>query len=292
VRTSSADGGTITGSPLTTDPLLGSLQDNGGPAATMAPQSDSPVVDAGVVAAGLSTDQRGLPRPVDFPGVTNPTDGDGSEIGSLELQSSCAGQPSPSVACHGLTVTLAGGGTGTVSGSGITCAPGCAASYPAGTPVTLTALAAAGSTFAGWSGDCSGTGTCQLTTDAERAVTATFTANPPTPKPSCTLKSGSSRVTRKGTLRPTVKCNQAVALSLTGKVKARRHTRPKLRTFRLPRVKASAKAGKRRTLTVKLPKGAIKALGKGARESVDFTLTATNSNGKVVRTAHIKRLRR
>jgi hypothetical protein len=57
-------------------------------------------------------------------------------------------------------------------------------------------------------------------------------------------------------------------------------------------VKSSANAGKSRKLTVKLPKAALKALRKGARESVDFTLRATNANGEVVRTAHIKRLRR
>ncbi|MBK9246384.1 MAG: hypothetical protein IPM30_16385 [Burkholderiales bacterium] len=40
--------------------------------------------------------------------------------------------------------------------------------------MTLTAAAATGSTFAGWSGACSGTGTCTVSMTAARSVTATF----------------------------------------------------------------------------------------------------------------------
>ena len=47
------------------DPLLGPLQDNGGPTQTMALLAGSPAIDAGsnaLVPAGVTTDQRGLPR--------------------------------------------------------------------------------------------------------------------------------------------------------------------------------------------------------------------------------------
>ena len=40
--------------------------------------------------------------------------------------------------------------------------------------MVLSAAADAGSTFTGWSGDCTGTGTCNLTIDAAKNVTATF----------------------------------------------------------------------------------------------------------------------
>jgi hypothetical protein len=40
--------------------------------------------------------------------------------------------------------------------------------------VTLTAAAAAGSSFAGWSGACTGSGPCTVAMTAARSVTATF----------------------------------------------------------------------------------------------------------------------
>ncbi|HTS74407.1 MAG TPA: hypothetical protein VMG74_11920 [Gaiellaceae bacterium] len=75
-----------------------------------------------------------------------------------------------------LTVARAGSGTGTVTGlpPGIDCGSTCSHGYPGGTDVRLTATAAAGSTFTGWSGDCSGTGACTLTMSAAHAATATF----------------------------------------------------------------------------------------------------------------------
>jgi hypothetical protein len=76
-----------------------------------------------------------------------------------------------------LTVTKAGAGTGTVTSSpaGISCGATCSASYASGTVVTLTEVPDAGSTFGGWSGDCTGTApTCPVTMSAARNVTATF----------------------------------------------------------------------------------------------------------------------
>lgn len=78
---------------------------------------------------------------------------------------------------YALTVTKAGNGSGTVTSSpaGIACGSACSQDYTGGTLVTLTAVAAPGSTFAGWSGDgCSGTGVCALTTNADATVTASF----------------------------------------------------------------------------------------------------------------------
>ena len=72
------------------DPKLGPLQNNGGPTFTHALSPGSPAIDKGKTNAvtGLvsSTDQRGLPRPVDFAPVANASGGDGSDIGAFEMQ--------------------------------------------------------------------------------------------------------------------------------------------------------------------------------------------------------------
>jgi len=47
--------------------------------------------------------------------------------------------------------------------------------YAEGTAVNVTATAATGYTFDHWSGACSGTGTCSVTMDADKTVTAHFT---------------------------------------------------------------------------------------------------------------------
>jgi hypothetical protein len=75
-----------------------------------------------------------------------------------------------------LTVATAGNGTGSVTSdpAGITCPGTCTNNFASGTAVTLTATPAAGSTFAGWSGACSGTGPCTVTMTAAKSVTATF----------------------------------------------------------------------------------------------------------------------
>lgn len=75
-----------------------------------------------------------------------------------------------------LTVTKAGSGTGTVTSNpaGIDCGSTCGANYPDGTVVTLTAAPDAGSAFSGWSGACTGAGSCVVTMNAAKSVTATF----------------------------------------------------------------------------------------------------------------------
>jgi hypothetical protein len=75
-------------------------------------------------------------------------------------------------------IVRAGTGTGTVTSSpaGVNCGTVCNFVFPYGTSVTLTATAAAGSVFAGWSGaPCSGTNaTCSLAVTAAPLITATF----------------------------------------------------------------------------------------------------------------------
>ncbi len=77
----------VSGDLLNTNPLLAPLGNYGGPTLTFALQSGSPAIDQGGVAAGVTTDQRGYPRPVDLPSITNAVGGNGSDIGAFEVQS-------------------------------------------------------------------------------------------------------------------------------------------------------------------------------------------------------------
>jgi Divergent InlB B-repeat domain len=82
---------------------------------------------------------------------------------------------------HTLEVEREGSGSGTVTSSpaGIECGSKCSAGFEEHTEVTLTATAAPGSTFAGWSGGgCSGVEACVVKLEDDTTVTATFEAEP------------------------------------------------------------------------------------------------------------------
>ena len=73
-----------------------------------------------------------------------------------------------------LGVGMSGLGAGTVTGLDINCGSDCAQKYPAGSVVVLTATPGAGSTFGGWSGQCSGLDQCVVIMDASAIVNAVF----------------------------------------------------------------------------------------------------------------------
>ena len=76
-----------------------------------------------------------------------------------------------------LSVTRTGNGNSSVTSTppGISCGTDCSEEYDYGTTVSMTATAAIGSIFTGWTGPCQGTGVCTLTMTQSRSVTATFT---------------------------------------------------------------------------------------------------------------------
>ncbi|NJM13468.1 MAG: hypothetical protein HC889_17790 [Synechococcaceae cyanobacterium SM1_2_3] len=79
---------------------------------------------------------------------------------------------------EGVTLTVTTKGSGTVKSSnvtGINCRSDCTETYAAGAVVELTAVPVSGWAFAGWSGACSGAGTCTVSMTAAKTVTATFT---------------------------------------------------------------------------------------------------------------------
>lgn len=84
-----------------------------------------------------------------------------------------------------LTVTKSGTGastglvTSTTPAGGINCGADCSEPYNNGTSVTLHAApTAAGTTFVGWGGACSGTADCVVVVAGAATVTANFTAPP------------------------------------------------------------------------------------------------------------------
>jgi CSLREA domain-containing protein len=109
------------------DPKLAPLQDNGGPTFTHAPAFNSPALDKGKNLAqdssnnAITTDQRGNPRPVRYdPSIIEPTGGDGSDIGAVELTAAPAvqfAQSSYQVNENAGTVTLTVTRSGDTSGA-------------------------------------------------------------------------------------------------------------------------------------------------------------------------------
>jgi 5-hydroxyisourate hydrolase-like protein (transthyretin family) len=224
-----------------------------------------------------------------------------------------------------LTVGTSGGsGSGTVSSSpaGISCGSVCLHPFSDGTLVTLTAVPATGSRFAGWSGGgCAGTSpTCELTMDGSQAVAATFDpvgtggtggsggsggtggngGGHATPAPKCTLLASRAISRKNSGTRPadslgvTVRCDQAAAIALSGKLTIRTTSRRKTKTTTssLGTMRASVRGGVAAIEGLKLPAAALNALRRGAGESVVLSLVATNAHGTNRTSATVSHLRR
>jgi Divergent InlB B-repeat domain len=77
-----------------------------------------------------------------------------------------------------LNVAVSGPGMVVSDPAGIRCTSlTCGATFPAGVPVTLTAVAGPDARFVGWGGACSGTGACSVTIAARTDVSASFEPN-------------------------------------------------------------------------------------------------------------------
>jgi uncharacterized repeat protein (TIGR02543 family) len=95
---------------------------------------------------------------------------------------------------NSFTLKVGVSGQGHVSSNprGIDCPGTCSAGFAVESTVALSQSASSGWVFAGWSGDCSGTGGCKVTMTKNRSVNATFQKPsgpppPPPPKPRFTL---------------------------------------------------------------------------------------------------------
>lgn len=78
-----------------------------------------------------------------------------------------------------LSVAVSGNGSVSSSPAAVLCPSACSNVYYDGAALSLSATAAGGWTFAGWSGDCSGmTSPCPLAMNADRSIAATFVSLP------------------------------------------------------------------------------------------------------------------
>ncbi|MEM7053370.1 MAG: choice-of-anchor Q domain-containing protein [Pseudomonadota bacterium] len=160
------------------DPLLWQLGDygdgvNGRVIETFLPRPDSPLVDGGK--AGPCTGAFGGVLSTDARGVTRPLNGDGlggaqCDPGAVEFD------VNNDPVGHALNVTVVGntGGSVTSKPEGIDCPGDCGEFFIDDSLVQLTANADPGFEFDGWSGDCSGSGNCEVLMDGKRNVAATF----------------------------------------------------------------------------------------------------------------------
>jgi hypothetical protein len=99
----------------------------------------------------------------------------------------CEGEGEGEVEAQFLTIEIVGhgsveNGTKTYCENSFSPSKECEVELAEGKKVTLTATASSEYTFQGWSGACSGTGSCELTMTEAKSVTATFTdTTPPAP---------------------------------------------------------------------------------------------------------------
>lgn len=150
----------------------------------------------------------------------------GATINGANQTFTTTGAPQPTN--RSLSVTRNGNGSGTVTSNpaGINCGNTCTANFANNSSVTLTATPANGSTFTGWSGACSGTGTCTVTMNADRAVTATFSQQAPQSFRLTVTRQGTGRVVDLGGIincrdgNINVVCSSSFAAGSTVKLRA------------------------------------------------------------------------
>jgi Fe-S cluster biogenesis protein NfuA len=176
-----------------------------------------------------------------------------------------------------LTLTKNGNGAGSVTSTpaGIDCGPTCSSDFDYGTEVTLTAAAPEGSTFTGWSGACSGTGSCVVTMDQARSVSASFELQqgpPVVAKISKVKVKGPAKVKRGRKATYKVKITNSGNKTATGvrlKVKGR--------GVSFNTSVGTVAAGKTRTVKIRLK------ARKPGKVKVSFKVTSKNAGGRTVK---------
>ena len=149
-----------------------------------------------------------------------------------------------------------------------------------------TLIASSGGTYS-----CAVTGTNDAGSATQPSTTTITVSSPPgsTGAPGCTLKPKGTTQTVTATshaLKLTARCTQTVSGKLNGSVTVvPRHG--KRRTFKLGQLSPSLRAGSSVTLSVRLPKAALKAVQGAKAAFASFNLKATNSNGTALAGAKV-----
>jgi hypothetical protein len=172
-----------------------------------------------------------LTATADVGSVFNGWSGDCTGTGLCETTMDGIKNVSANFSLQQLALTINKTANGGSIGGTASCALGlatCMANLNYNTQVTLTATPAAGYVFSGWSGACSGTGTCIMTMDSVKNVTATFAPAPSAYTLSVTISgAGSVASSPKGISCSSGTCSTSfkagTAVTLTAKP-ARRHT--------------------------------------------------------------------
>jgi uncharacterized repeat protein (TIGR02543 family) len=123
-----------------------------------------------------------------------------------------------------LTLTVSKTGTGEVRTADaiINCGTTCQGDFSANTPVTLIAISSTGSTFTGWTGDCTGTDTSiTLTMNAAKTCTASFAT---VSSPNTTTSCPTTTTTPVTTSNPVVPLPVTLTLTKTGTGTGEIHT--------------------------------------------------------------------
>jgi uncharacterized repeat protein (TIGR01451 family) len=215
------------GVTVTADPMLGPLQDNGGPTETHALLMGSPAIDQ-AVSGGLLTDQRGESRPFDDPTVDNAVGGDGSDIGSFELITAAdlsitkADSPDPVVTGATLTYTVMVSNDGSLDATNVVVTDNLPPEVTFVTCISTGGGVCAGSannrtvTFATLASGASATITFETAVSCSVAdnTTITNTASVTTDTPESDSKNNSSTTTTTASNpAPTITCPANITLS-------------------------------------------------------------------------------
>jgi len=133
---------------------------------------DCPATCTADLPSGTQVELIQTPAPgFEFDGWGGACGGDGACVISMDQNRAVAANY---VALNHLNVTVVGSGAVSSTPVGIDCPGTCGADFLPAEKVLLQPHPFSGSTFTGWSGDCSGSGPCVVDMQQDRQVTATF----------------------------------------------------------------------------------------------------------------------